>query len=73
MKSSLSLLESCYIYFKRLSLDDEMRSLLSWGVKVLSRLLVRQQIALYLLSDGGRLNRLWLGWMLSLSILKQVL
>ena len=36
---------------------------------LLCSLVLQQCIALYLLSDGSRVNRLWLGWVLSFSIL----
>ena len=38
----------------------EFSSTKVWGVKLLCSLLVQQQILLYLLSDGSRVNRLWL-------------
>ena len=53
--------ESCYIYFFKRSDEDELRSLTARGVKLLCGLVVRQQILLYRLSDGSRVNRLWLG------------
>ncbi len=48
---------------------DEFRSLTAWGKKLLWILVVCQQILLYLLPDGSRVNRLFLGWVLSFSIL----
>lgn len=36
---------------------------------MLHTLVVQQRILLYLLCDGSSVNRLWLGWVLSLSIL----
>ena len=39
-----------------------------WGMKLLRSLLVLQTL-LYLLSDGSKVNRLWLGWVLSFGIL----
>ena len=44
---------------------DESRSLTAGGVKLLCSPVVLQQILLYLLSDGSRLDRRWLGWVLS--------
>ena len=37
--------------------------------KLLFGLVVQQWIPLYLLTDGSRVNRLWLGWVLSFSVL----
>lgn len=37
--------------------------------KLLCSLAGKQQILLYHLSDGSRVNRLWLGWLLSFSVL----
>ena len=41
----------------------------AWGMKLLHSLVVWHQILLYLLPHGSRVNRLWLGWVLSLRIL----
>ena len=57
----------CYIYFSKRHYGYEMRNLTAWGVKLLCSLVVRQQILVYLLSDGSRVNTLWLG-VLSFSI-----
>ena len=35
-------------------------------MKLLCSLVVQQQVLLYLLADSSRVNRLWLGWVLSL-------
>ena len=43
------------------SADDELMSLTAWRMKLLYSLVVQQQMLLYLLSDGSRVNRLWLG------------
>ncbi len=48
----------------------ELTSLTALGEKLLYNLGVQQQILLYLLPDGNRVNRLWLGWVLSFSILQ---
>ena len=45
----------------------ELRNLTTGGQKLLCTLNVRQWI-LYTLPDGSRVNRLWLGWVLSFSI-----
>ena len=47
--------------------EDELRRLTAWVKKLLCSLVVRQQILVYLLSDGSRVNTLWLG-VLSFSI-----
>ena len=47
----------------------ELRCRTAWWKKLLRSLVVRQQILLYLLPDGSRVNRLSLGWVLSFSIL----
>lgn len=40
-------------------------SLTAWEEKLLCTLVLRQQILLYLLSDGNKVNRPWLRWLLS--------
>ncbi len=63
---------SCYTGKKQFlcwSTDNELRSLTAWGKKLLC-MVVWQQILLYLLPDSSRVNRLWLGWVLSISILR---
>ena len=44
-----------------MSVEDEFRSLTAWGEKLLCSLVEWQKILLYLLSDGSRVNRQWLG------------
>ena len=44
----------------------------AWGVKLLSGLVLRQRTLLYLLPDGSRVNRQWLGWVLPFSISESV-
>ena len=46
------------------------KSLSIWGAKLLCSLVLWQQIPLYVLSDGSRVNRLWLGgwWLLVFSL-----
>lgn len=44
-------------------------SLIAWGKKPLCSLAVQEWILLCLLPDGSRVNTLWLGWVLSFSVL----
>ena len=55
------------LVFGKWSVDDELRGLTVWGVKLLCSLVV--QILLYLFPGGSRVNRLSLWWVLSFSIL----
>ena len=55
--------------FCKSSLDDELRSLRAGGLKPLCSLVLDQWILLYILPDGSRVNRLWLGWVLSSGVL----
>ncbi len=50
------------------SAEDEL-SLTAWRKKLLCSLVAQQQILLYLLPDGRRVNKLWVGWILSFCIL----
>ena len=59
--------ESCYIYFVKKSLDDEL--MIFWGKKLLCSLVAQRQILLYPLPDGSRVNRLWMGWVMTFCIL----
>lgn len=45
-------------YFIWGSAEDELKSLSAWRMKLLSSLVVHQQILLYLLPDGSRVYRL---------------
>ena len=47
--------KNIYIY---VCVEDEFRSLTAWRMKLLCSVVVQQQILLYLLSDGSRLNTL---------------
>lgn len=60
------ILVSCYM-----NVEDEFRSLIAWGMKLLRGLVVLQQILilLYLLPDGSWVDRLWPDWVLSFSII----
>ena len=62
-------LQSCCVYCREWSVEDEFRDLTASGIKLLHSLVVQQMILLYLLPDGSRVSRLWLGWLLSFSIL----
>ena len=60
-RNNVESFESCCIHFRQWGVEDELRSLTAWGVKLLCILLMWQQILMYLLSDGSSVNRQWLG------------
>lgn len=52
------------------AVEDELRSFTAWGKKLLCSLVARQQILLYLLPDGSRMNWLKLGGYCSLAFFR---
>ena len=54
-----------YICFIKLSVEHDLMSLTALGMKLLCSLELRQQVLLYLLSDGSRVSRQWLGHLIS--------
>ena len=59
----------CILHHRHILINHEWMNwgvLKTWGMTLFCSLVVRQWKCLYLLPNGSRVNRLWLGWVLSL-------